>query len=55
METSSEGKVGSTPMHAVMLGVVRTIVKVVSCGIEREMCPWAFSKYFGDLVSNTSA
>jgi hypothetical protein len=23
--------------------------------IEREMCPWAISKYFGDLVSNTSA
>jgi hypothetical protein len=22
---------------------------------EREMCPWAISKYFGDLVSNTSA
>jgi hypothetical protein len=23
--------------------------------IEREMCPWAISKYFGGLVSNTSA
>jgi hypothetical protein len=23
--------------------------------IEREMCPWAISKYFGDLVSKTSA
>jgi hypothetical protein len=22
--------------------------------IERELCPWAISKYFGDLVSNTS-
>ena len=22
---------------------------------EREMCPWAISKYFRDLVSNTSA
>jgi hypothetical protein len=22
---------------------------------EREMCSWAISKYFGDLVSNTSA
>jgi hypothetical protein len=22
---------------------------------KREMCPWAISKYFGDLVSNTSA
>jgi hypothetical protein len=22
---------------------------------EREMCPWTISKYFGDLVSNTSA
>jgi hypothetical protein len=24
-------------------------------GAEREMCPWAISKCFGDLVSNTSA
>jgi hypothetical protein len=24
-------------------------------GSEREMCLWAISKYFGDLVSNTSA
>ena len=24
-------------------------------GGETEMCPWAISKYFGDLVSNTSA
>jgi hypothetical protein len=24
-------------------------------GGEREMCPWAISKYFGDLVSNTCA
>jgi hypothetical protein len=23
--------------------------------LEREMCPWAISKYFGDSVSNTSA
>jgi hypothetical protein len=23
--------------------------------IEREMCPWAISKCFGDLVTNTSA
>jgi hypothetical protein len=23
--------------------------------IEREMCPWAISKCFGDLVSNTRA
>jgi hypothetical protein len=22
---------------------------------EREMCPWAISKYFGDLVPNTGA
>jgi hypothetical protein len=22
---------------------------------EREICPWAISKYFGGLVSNTSA
>jgi hypothetical protein len=26
-----------------------------SSTLEREMCPWAISKYFGDLVSNTSA
>jgi hypothetical protein len=26
-----------------------------AAGTEREMCPWAISKYFGDLVSNTSA
>jgi hypothetical protein len=25
------------------------------CRPEREMCPWAISKYVGDLVSNTSA
>jgi hypothetical protein len=23
--------------------------------VEREMCPWAISKYFGDLVPNTGA
>jgi hypothetical protein len=23
--------------------------------VEREMCPWTISKYFGDLVSNTCA
>jgi hypothetical protein len=28
---------------------------LVGGGVEREMCPWAISKYFGDLVSNTSA
>jgi hypothetical protein len=27
----------------------------IPSGSEREMCPWAISKYFGDLVSNTSA
>jgi hypothetical protein len=25
------------------------------CVSEREMCPWAISKYFGGLVPNTSA
>jgi hypothetical protein len=31
----------------------RCIDQVLKCGegIEREMCPWAISKYFGDLVS----
>jgi hypothetical protein len=33
--------------------VLASITKKVE--IEREMCPWAISKYFGDLVSNTSA
>jgi hypothetical protein len=27
----------------------------IKCVSEREMCPWTISKYFGDLVSNTSA
>jgi hypothetical protein len=27
----------------------------VKVAAEREMCPWAISKYFGGLVSNTSA
>jgi hypothetical protein len=31
------------------------VTLVVLLGSEREMCPWAISKYFGDLVSNTSA
>jgi hypothetical protein len=30
-------------------------VRDFSVVFEREMCPWAISKYFGDLVSNTSA
>jgi hypothetical protein len=34
---------------------IKTINMVGGGGIEREMCPWAISKYFGDLVSNTSA
>jgi hypothetical protein len=29
--------------------------KVLTRLTEREMCPWAISKYFGDLVPNTSA
>jgi hypothetical protein len=30
--------------------------QIVALGkIEREMCLWAISKYFGDLESNTSA
>jgi hypothetical protein len=32
--------------------IYKTINGVV---VEREMCPWAISKYFGDLVTNTSA
>jgi hypothetical protein len=36
---------------------VRCAPDSVRCanGYEREMCPWAISKCFGDLVSNTSA
>jgi hypothetical protein len=36
-------------------GTLLNFVAVVPQGFEREMCPWAISKYFGDLVSNTSA
>jgi hypothetical protein len=28
--------------------VVVVVVEVVAVGCEREMCPWAISKYFGD-------
>jgi ribonuclease HI len=31
------------------------IISFLQGKCEREMCPWAISKYFGDLVSNTSA
>jgi hypothetical protein len=30
-------------------------VRIYSRETKREMCLWAISKYFGDLVSNTSA
>jgi hypothetical protein len=43
-------------------GVARAFVGVpfptnmgIAALLEREMCPWAISKCFGDLVSNTSA
>jgi hypothetical protein len=32
-----------------------TTITKYSRETEREMCSWAISKYFGDLVSNTSA
>jgi hypothetical protein len=35
------------------LVVVNVVLELVLC--EGEMCPWAISKYFGDLVSNTNA
>jgi hypothetical protein len=35
--------------------VVNKLLNEVAEKIEREMCPWAISKCFGDLVSNTSA
>jgi hypothetical protein len=35
--------------------VCRGLVFWTVYSTEREMCPWAISKYFGDLVSNTSA
>jgi hypothetical protein len=31
------------------------IAAITNMAPEREMCPWAISKCFGDLVSNTSA
>jgi hypothetical protein len=36
-------------------GVGAGLLFISPLGNEREMCPWAISKYFGDLVSNTSA
>jgi hypothetical protein len=33
------------------MGVAARLGQVPS---EREMCPWAISKYFGDLVPNTN-
>jgi hypothetical protein len=41
-----------------ILGKVRAYVYIMEFqkwGFEREVCPWAISKYFGDLVSNTRA
>jgi hypothetical protein len=43
-----------------MMLLVETLVPSLESAIgdwkgESEMCPWAISKYFGDLVSNTSA
>jgi hypothetical protein len=35
--------------------IIIYVISYVSYASEREMCPWAISKYFGDLVSNTSA
>jgi hypothetical protein len=36
-------------------GIEANPEKIKAIEIEREMCPWAISKYFGGLVSNTSA
>ena len=36
-EISPEAMVGFAPGHAVMLGVARTVVGVVSCGIRGEL------------------
>jgi hypothetical protein len=33
----------------------KKVADILNWKAEREMCPWAISKYFGDLVSNTSA
>jgi hypothetical protein len=41
--------IGVSPRGGAQGGLVRSPVS------EREMCPWAISKYFGDLVFNTSA
>jgi hypothetical protein len=40
-------------LHPSIFGVHS--VKYQTVMFEREMCPMAISKYFGDLVSNTSA
>jgi hypothetical protein len=36
-------------------GAREAVAALTEVATEREMCPWAISKYFGDLVSNTSA
>jgi hypothetical protein len=54
------------PQHSLLLCyfAAKILTKAEACLLhphpklfvfEREMCPWAISKYFGDLVSNTSA
>jgi hypothetical protein len=39
----------------VVLMTCRSPLVHVEVDPEREMCLWAISKYFGDLVTNTSA
>ena len=56
IDKSFRGKDGVTKSYRQKMLLTKTM-KVVreACMSEREMCLWAISKYFGDLVSNTSA
>jgi serine/threonine protein phosphatase PrpC len=50
---------GCSALSIVKQGDLMVVANVgdsrVVLGTEREMCPWAISKCFGDLVPNTSA
>jgi hypothetical protein len=48
-------KLGEFMLRSLILSLTMLICIRMSRDGEREMCPWAISKYFGGLVSNTSA
>jgi hypothetical protein len=54
-----QGQHGAFPPSSLRKGDAGAYVKKLSLSLtvlsEREMCPWAISKCFGDLESNTSA